>query len=316
MRALPLSAIFVLVCCFSVQSPAAAQPANSMAIDMEVSGNSGSHAGSRQDCVEASSGDTVVVDVVATGVPPFVDNPPVGVTGEGDAGGIVSFSYNLYFNNTFISVAEANHDFLVGLNANSSPFNASDLLPGKSPWLGAVLDAGSGVPESGDGVLSRLTLEIDSATPAGRYDLLLQEAAIGGADEFFTPAKIENARIAVNIPCVSTQTAAPTPTDAPITPIPTPTAGPTDQPSNPTPTPGGSTVASSSPTRSPGTPTGSPGPSLSSTPDDSGNGGDHDGSGSSPSALGWVLIALAIIAGIAGVAAIVLRRLGVWPSAR
>lgn len=182
---------------------AGGSPADAISIDMDVTGNSANALGERQFCTEANPGDQVTLDMTIEGVPPFVDNAPIGVVGVEDEDGISSFYGFLNFDSNVISVVGADiTDSILSVNANSSAFNGSDGVPDfSSPWTASVLDTGSGIPESGDGILTRITVAVDAGAPNGGYQLTLTEAVHGTQDGFFTPAAVNNAAIAVGIAC-------------------------------------------------------------------------------------------------------------------
>lgn len=174
-----------------------------MSIDTNTTGNSATALGPRDECKQVAAGSTVTIDVTIEGVPPYVDNPPLGVVDASDLGGIVSFTYELGFSAS-VTVSTADHNFLLGNNPGTNIFDASNSLPDSaSPWIGTVLDTGTGVPESGSGVLSRLTLTLDPGFPEGVWVVLtLTNHAHGDASgNFYTPNTTNNAILPVNAPC-------------------------------------------------------------------------------------------------------------------
>ncbi len=183
-----------------------APAAHNMAIDTDPTGNTSTSLGPLDGCVVVSPGGSVTVDVVIEAVPPYVDNDPFGVVDGNDTGGIISFFYEFHFPSGVTVNATPSHNFLLGVNPASSIFDASDGTPdSSSPWSAAVLDTGTGVPESGNGVLSRITLGIGAAMATGVYPLSLVNHAHGDAPgNFYQPDQLEPEivpRIAVDASC-------------------------------------------------------------------------------------------------------------------
>ncbi len=210
---------------------------DAMSIDMDTTGNSATTLGALDQCTRIDQGSSGTIDVTVTNVPPYVDNPPLGVTDASDMGGIISFSYEFQFPVGVTVNATPDHSFLLNVNSGSSVFNASDGTPdSSSPWTGTALDTGNpSAPEEGSGVLTRLTLAVSAGMVSGQYMLSLTNLGVGGADgNFYIPHIIEIANIAVGQACGALITPTPTPTPT-ATPLPA-TATPTRTPS-PTPSP-------------------------------------------------------------------------------
>ncbi len=217
-----------------------------MSIDMDTTGNSATSLGPRDECVVASPGSTITLDVTAASVP--VAYP------------MLAFTFTLNFPAGVITVESANPNFLLASTPGSSLFDVSDSVPdGDGVWHGAAVDVSdhATVPaESGTGVLERITISVVSGAPAGLYPLALTEAAhIDPATAgTHVPASINNAFLAVNSTCENLPTPTLTPTPTPtVTPTPTPTVTPTPTPTvTPTPTPAGTITPA--PTPVPGAP--------------------------------------------------------------
>lgn len=191
-------------------------PADAISIDMDISGNEANALGERQDCIQANPGDTVTFDVTVSGVPPYQDNAPIGFVDTEDTGGIIAFEFALNFDSEFLEVTTADTGLLLNVNDGSSIFNSSDALPdGDSPWTGSGLDAGTGIPEEGDGVLVRVTADVDAGTPVGGYPLTLTGLAVGDPGTFFIPDAVNNATLAVGLACSEVPTPSPTPSPTP-----------------------------------------------------------------------------------------------------
>jgi len=284
-----------------------AQPASSMSIDVNVAGNGASTLGPVDKCVSVQAGASVTVDVIIEGVPPWVDNAPKGVINPSDKGGITSFSYEFNFP-TKMTVSGApngpSHEFFLVKNPGSSIFNPSDAAPdSNSPWTATALDTDT-KPESGSGVLTRLTMKVEAGIAKGVHVVALSTNVHGDSSgEFYYPDKTNHAAIAVGVPCpavIPSPSGIPTqaPTPPPTTPTRTLALGETP---GPTATPGGT----GRPTDGSGTPTGSGGPTNGGTdgptspgikpsatpitePDDGG------GSGWVAVAIGGTLLAVAV----------------------
>ena len=177
-----------------------------MSIDADTAGNAATVLGSQTPCISATAGSTVDVDVTALGVPPYSNAGTPGDPAD-DTGGIISYSYTLLYDEAQLTVQAQAVNFLLSSNTASSLFNASDPVPdtdGSGTFAGAVLDSGASVPESGSGVLDRLTIAIEQTAPAGLYTLVIDSTsaahldASGGA---YAPGAFNNATLAVGMAC-------------------------------------------------------------------------------------------------------------------
>lgn len=175
-----------------------------MSIDMDTVGNSATSLGPRDECIVASPGSTITLDVTAASVP--VAYP------------MLAFTFTLNFPAGVITVESANPNFLLASTPGSSLFDVSDPVPDADGiWYSAVVDVSDSsiVPsESGSGVLDRITLSVAPGAPAGVYLLALSEA--GHVDPTSTghgPAAIHNAFLAVGTTCDVLPTVAPLPND-------------------------------------------------------------------------------------------------------
>ncbi len=202
---------------------------DAMSIDMNTTGNSANALGALDQCARIDQGASGVIDFTVDNLPPYVDNPPLGVMDPSDTGGVQSFSFDFAFP-TGVSVAAADVSQMLNVNPGSSIFAASDPTPdANSPWIATALDTGfPSVPESGDGVLARVTLSVGSAVASGQYLLSLNNNATGSSNgNFYFPHTTNSANVAVGQDCGPLVTPAPTPSP---TPTPTPTATPTPTP--------------------------------------------------------------------------------------
>jgi hypothetical protein len=206
-----------------------------MSIDADTTGNSATSLGARDDCVQIAPGTSASLDITALGIPPY-NNAGTPATAD-DTGGVIGYSYVLEYDGTQLAVDAQDAAFLLSVNSGSSLFTGtSDGVPDNDgSFTGAVLDTGTGIPESGSGVLDRLTISV-GAGASGLYPLTLtNNEHVDASGTAFAPATTEGALIAVATACPAaspTETPTATPT---ATPTPTPTATPTETPS-PTPT--------------------------------------------------------------------------------
>ena len=255
---------------------------DAMSIDMNISGNSATSIGPRDDCASVSSGGSVTLDVTALGVPAYVDNAPAGVD-PNDEGGIVSHSFELNYPGTGDFTITSYVDLMVGANPGSQTFPGSDPVGDSDGlWIASTLDisTASSSVEDGSGVLGRITLAIDPLTPPNLYDLTLTNAAHSAPDGFVLPDFIYPAQVAVGQLCPGV-TASPTPSPTPVpTASPTPTSTPAATPTG-SPWPSSSTAPTATPDGSPtpgptATPTPTPDASATPTPSTGSGGGDVD----------------------------------------
>jgi hypothetical protein len=133
-----------------------------MAIDMDVTGNSATALGPRQDCLTLAPGGDALVDVTAANIPP--NNPMSG------------FTYKLQYSSAAFTISSQDPNYLLAANADSLLANTSDPLPDddlNDDWNATVTDTGSGAPESGAGVLARISIHVDSGAASGLYFLTL-----------------------------------------------------------------------------------------------------------------------------------------------
>lgn len=227
--------IFSAAAAFALQAP----PSVKVGLDMQTEGNTGSSVGTIDGCRSVNIGDTFDVDVVVQDVPdPLPDGSSLGIGGYG---------FNLHFDPAVVQVTSAQNGLMVG---TSSPYELiqpdyvrGQTNPGSLPSTSGdlridYLDLSTNY-ESGDGVLSRLTL---TAVGAGTSDLTLDAEienqpapgvfmALGDA---YNISQLQNAVLKVGASCEGAPV--PTPFDPPDT-----FAGtPTPVPGSGSPTPAGS----------------------------------------------------------------------------
>ena len=224
-----------------------AQQGLSIGVDADPAGNTATALGVIDQCVSVRRGDTFSVDV-------FVAN----------VNDLLAWEAYFSFDGSIVNITERDVKLFQAANANSDVFDASESLPSSGGLyrLGAIDFGQPPSPDSGSGVLARLTLE---AVGAGISPAILitldanndtkpdlgprlkdpQETPIGDSngDEIFD-GTIINAQIAVDRDCPpgTAATASPSPTASPAGGSPTTVASPTG-----TSTPSATTPASSPP---------------------------------------------------------------------
>jgi hypothetical protein len=191
-------------------SHARAQESITVGIDADPSGNAAQSLGDIQDCRTVAEGGSFEVDVFVQGIPP----------GTAQGGGIAGFGYSLLFDPTVLQVTAVNNEFLLYAAGSTAPFEVidgdgtagsnTDPLPATTGNLRVDLGDVSTNIESGDGVLSRLTLR---AVGAGSTVLSLSPAEIfdGSAEEYASVS--QNATVAVGGSCTPPPPTTPPPAE-------------------------------------------------------------------------------------------------------
>ena len=229
----------------------AAQEAVSIGVDAGPTGNTATSLGPIDSCVSVSTGDTFQVDLFVT-----------------DVADLLAWEAYFVYDMSVINIDSRDVMMLQAANAGSNVFDVSEGLPDIDGYyrVAAVDLADPPAPDSGSGVLARLTLKAIgtgvsplSLSPIdinedGRIDLgpsltASRGESIGDQDEDgFFDGPISNAQIAVDTACPgvtpgpspTVPAASPTPTSA-ISPTPevpataTPTQVATPSPASPTP---------------------------------------------------------------------------------
>lgn len=150
------------------QPTGAADPGamEAMSIDTDITGNTATSLGPWDECIIASPGDTITLDVTAT-------NIPAGYP-------MIAFAFTLNSSAGVVTVVSTDPNFLLASTPGSSLLDVSDPVPDADGiWHAAVVDlsASTIVPaESGSGALHRITVRVASDAPAGVYPLGLAEA--------------------------------------------------------------------------------------------------------------------------------------------
>jgi hypothetical protein len=212
---------------------------DAMSIDMNTAGNTAMGLGTRESCGEVTPGGSVTFDVTAQGIPPWNDNGTPGDTSD-DSDGIEGFQLDITYDEAALTIEAENQHFILAANPGSVLYQVSDSAPdadGDNTWRSAVIDIGTGSPEGGSGVLSRVTISAEPAAPAGYYALhlpSLDAIHIDAANEAHKPDILNDALLAVGVPCAGVPVITPTPvaviTPSPGTTPPPATSGPTPDP--------------------------------------------------------------------------------------
>jgi Cohesin domain len=223
--------IFGATTAFALQQPAAI----TVSVDLNTEGNSGTAVGTIDTCRSVNQGDTFQIDIVVQGVPP-------AATG-GSSGGIAGFSYNFHYDPKVLTVTAADNSLMLGstlfefIEANYLAGGSANPLPATSGDMRVDVGDLSGIPKSGDGVLSRLTIQavgpgqstitLDDEVGKNSETTLLQP---GGVPYDPTSVNQQNALVTVGQPCSSAPTLFVPATAAPTanatsagTPAPSPT---------------------------------------------------------------------------------------------
>lgn len=230
-----------------------AQGEVTLGVDADPNGNAATSLGAIDSCVSVSKDDTFQVDVFIT-----------------DVTDLLAWEVYFSFDGDVINVVDRDVKMFQAANAGSDVFDASDQLPSSGGLyrLGAIDISQPPAPDSGSGVLARLTLKAVGAglSPAilatidanndGKIDLGPLVSGTGAkpigdanADGLFD-GPLVSAQIAVDRDCPAQPTGTPRITTTP------PAASPTEQPTSAAPTP----VATVT------TQTASPGPSTTASP--------------------------------------------------
>jgi hypothetical protein len=100
----------------------------------------------------AAVGDTLEIDAVVQGVPPY--DP------ETATGGLAGFQFDLLYDPTVVNVVDFDAEMMLTANPGSILVNLSDPVPdGDGHFLVAEVDLAGSNQESGDGVLIRIALQ-------------------------------------------------------------------------------------------------------------------------------------------------------------
>ncbi len=268
-----------------------AQPAVTIGIDTDPTGNQGLVLGAIENCRAVQPGDSFQVDVFTKGIPPA----------SGFSDGLSGFALNLRYDPAVLKVTAINTDLMLSAAGPRNPFDVTDPLPDSDGNFRADEADLSRNFESGDGVLMRLTLQ---AVGTGLSSLILSDDippapdgipdVLGAAgNPKYQIATIQNAAIGVGQACTAPAPVFP----ATATPGPGATTGASGGPGATTGASGGPGGTSSA---APGTATGSGGAA---TPSGGLSSGKEDDSGLSTGAVAAIVIGAVAAAGAVGAGA-------------
>jgi hypothetical protein len=181
---------------------------NRMALDVVPTGNSATVVGAHDSCIDAVRGDVVSVDVTAEGIPAYSENGTPGFIVD-DYGGVIAFQAALIYPESALTVQSENQNFLLAVGAGSTVGNSSQAVPDSDNddwWTSSGYDTSSppSIPESGDGVLTRLSIRVDPTAAPGLYALsfdLENTAHLSATGVAHFPNSIFGAYISVSLPC-------------------------------------------------------------------------------------------------------------------
>ena len=150
--------------------------------------------------------DAIRMDATALGIPAH-NNNGTPTNASDDTGGIIAYSFDLTYP-AGVSIASQT-SALAGVavltrNSGSSIFDSSESPPESDGLFRAgALDTGSGIPESGSGVLSRLVVQSNPSAGTAVYPLALSENVhVDASGLGYAPdATNDNALIAINTAC-------------------------------------------------------------------------------------------------------------------
>jgi len=150
--------------------------------------------------------DAVRIDATAQGIPAHSD---AGTPSDprDDVGGIIAYSFDLTYP-AAVTIASQTSALsgvtVLTRNTGSSVFNSSESPPDSDGLFRAsALDTGSGIPESGSGVLSRLVIQSNPSAGTAAHPLALSENVHVDASGVGYPPDVtyDNAFIAINTAC-------------------------------------------------------------------------------------------------------------------
>lgn len=199
-----LGALLATVALVALTPPQAAADGPSLAVDANPNGNEPTELGQRDSCLSISTGARFPVDVTIQDVEDLL-------------------AWELYFeyDPSIVEVISSSVDLFQGANPGSSVFEVSEEVPDKDGLyrLGAADTADPPSPDSGSGVLARLTLRAlapgesplalpsrdlngDGETDLGPFLRDIDAEVIGddSGDTFFD-GPIEDAIVVVDRPC-------------------------------------------------------------------------------------------------------------------
>ncbi len=168
-------------------------PIASVAIDTDAArgaANSATSLGPLDACAALSKPGTVTIDVTVDAVPPVLASD----------GGIAGFQFLLHYDPSVVKVAGSDYNMLLTANSGSSPVSLGDSTPdADGSFMVAVGDLGQSTPESGPGVLARITLQGVSkgVSPLTLTDVLI----VDSSGNSYAIGSVEGAQVVVDGAC-------------------------------------------------------------------------------------------------------------------
>ena len=159
-----------------------------VAIDVDPTGNTATSLGPVDTCVAVEAGSPFTIDVIANSIPPY--QPLAG-------GGLIGFQYDLNYGSLHVTAA----DNLQLIAANGVlPLEFTEEMPDNGGTLiVAFADLGTSEPESGAGIITRITLQ---AVSQGTTDLTLTDLVlVDSVSNSYLVSTAGSARIEVGGSC-------------------------------------------------------------------------------------------------------------------
>ena len=160
---------------------------DAMSLDMEITGNTATVIGANNTCIHADPGTQLDFDVTADNIP---------ATNK-----MLAFNGTISFSGAALSIQAADINYKLGALAGSNLLNGSEPVPDNSGiWSVAAADIGSPgtTEEAGDGVLARITVEVDGSLTAGLYNMALTSGShFNPNNDPFPATALNGGRIAV-----------------------------------------------------------------------------------------------------------------------
>jgi hypothetical protein len=177
----------------SLPVPGSSLVIDAVAVDIDIGAaraNTATFLGSRKACNTLKTGGTLTIDITVDAVLP---------PGEG-GGGIIGFQFALVYDPTKVKVSASKHDMLLAANSSSWLIPLGDGTPDTDgSFFVAVGDFSQSAPESGSGVLARITLQ---GVAPGVSDLKLADVMIfDGSNDEYSIDDVLAGQVGVDAPC-------------------------------------------------------------------------------------------------------------------
>ncbi len=161
-----------------------------LAIDADVTGNTKTSIGAVEGCVSATVGASIVFDVVVDSIPEVVDQH----------GGILGFQFELRYKRRALSVIAVDNGQMLTANGGTLPIDVTEPIPDQDGSLVTIFaDLGEGPPESGAGVLSRITLKKLSRASAAIE--IVNPIIVDASNDSYAFGEVSGARIVARESC-------------------------------------------------------------------------------------------------------------------